>query len=874
MEAALVDLAGELDGFFAVSGELLSIADSDGCLRRLNAAWENGLGFSREELLGRSLLDFVHAEDLQATSDALAQLSTSYAAVTFTNRCRTKQGGYRWLAWRALASGGLIYAAAQDVTERRILEEAARSATETAEAAKEARAAFLARINHDFRAPVNAIVGQCQLALRTQLTPRQRDYLSKLQSSAYMLANSTNNLLDLALLKSGGLALERVAFRVDHLLSAVASTVSSRAQDKGLGLVVSAGPGVPRRLLGDSVRLGQVLANLAGNAVKYTSHGRVSISTELLDQTPTGATVRFAVRDTGIGMDPACLGRAVEPGTQAGPPEMRADGGLGLFISSQLVGLMGGELQAESRPGSDTIFWFDLDFGVPPKRTPSVKTLPVDLRGRHVLLADANRADRDAMAAGLSALGFQVAAVDTGEDALAALTGPGPAYDVVLVDADLPGQGSLEVIRRLRCDLRLPVLPRIVLLTSPGQQASVEQMDRFSPDGLAIKPVSQSDLFDTLMAALGREAEATPSPGPPAGTDAGRRALAGTRLLVVEDNIINQRVAREILQSRGATVEVVANGREAVETLRHDPQRFDAVLMDLQMPGMDGYAATRAIRQEWPALALPVIAVTANAVRSEQAACLEAGMNDYLSKPIDPKRLEAVLRHWTHPPSAGSLDKPDHPAPPAAVEVPQLDVSGVDMASALARLNGSHQLLVRLLRTFAHDHEHAGEAIADALRRDDIETAVGLTHTLKGVAGTLSVTAVYEATCELELAIRQGPGDRCNQHLERLNAALDVVCRAVKELGDRTTRPAPTGARLPAQAGRLAVLLGEFDALLKKRRFSARQQFEQIKEHATATELREGLVEIQACLDHLDFQRARGRLPGLARALGVTFTPA
>ncbi len=874
MEAALVDLAGELDGFFAVSGELLCIADTAGGLRRLNATWERELGFGREDLVGRSLLDLVHAEDLDVTRAAFAQLSARYSAVTFTTRCRTKQGAYRWLAWRAQASNGLIYAAAQDITDRRSLEDAVRSATAAAEAARSARTTFLARVNHEFRTPVTAIVGLCKLALSTQLTPRQRDYLAKLQAHAYALSNLTSNLQDFSLLKSGDLVIEHVVFRLDHLLAAVASTASPRAQEKGLALVVNAGPDVPRRLLGDSLRIGQVLSNLLANAVKFTERGQVSLSAELHRKTATGVTVRFAVRDTGAGMDPSRLGQAAEPFGQAGSGDRRGDGALGLSISWQVVALMGGTLHADSQPGSETTtFWFDLDFGVPPRRGPTTRVLPLELAGRRILVADAARVDRDATAEGLSALGFAVTTVDSGQAALKELTSAEVPYDAVFVDGDLPAMGSLEVVRQLRSDLHLPVTPRIILMMGSGPRPVLEQLERFSLDGALIKPLSPSDLFDTLMAAMGREVEAT-APESHSGAESSRRLLSGLRVLVVEDNAINQRVARELLQSRGVLVEVVGNGREAIDTLQSDPRRFDAVLMDVQMPVMDGYEATRAIRQHWPDLVLPVIAVTANALRSEQAACLEAGMNDYLAKPINPKRLEAVLRHWTHLPLSEQAATAEEQRVPGTEGSAQLQASGVDVASALARLNGDMALLVRLLRMFAREHEHAGEAIADALRRGDIETAAGLTHALKGVAGTLSVTTVYEVTRELEMAIRQAPGDAHGRHLEHLDAALAAVCQAVRALGDPATPRSESGVRVPAQAGRLAALVAEFDLLLKKRRFSARGQFDQIKEHATATELRERLDEIQTCLDHLDFQRARDLLPGLSRALGVSFTPA
>lgn len=343
-------------------------------------------------------------------------------------------------------------------------------------------------------------------------------------------------------------------------------------------------------------------------------------------------------------------------------------------------------------------------------------------------------------------------------------------------------------------------------------------------------------------------------------------------VLVVEDNRLNQRIASEMLKRLGITVEIADNGREAVEAMRRAPDRFDAILMDMQMPEMDGLEATRVIRQEFPHRGVPIIAVTANALRSERAACFNAGMNDYVSKPIDPKRLEAVLARWvkvssTAPgPTRPPADRQLRVTPPTAIAL-----TGVDVESALARLNGKQDLFVRLLRGFVQEHETAAATIADAIRRDDVDAALRMAHNLKGVAGTLSVNGVYEAARELEVGLRQDQRETLDARVERLSRALEEVCRSVAGCWTGEVE-ADTSVGIPQEPAPAAIasVLAEFDTLLKNRRFSARKQFELVREQVTTEALEGRLDEIQSCLDRLDFQQARELLPSLATALGVT----
>ncbi|HEY3383491.1 MAG TPA: ATP-binding protein [Vicinamibacterales bacterium] len=762
-ERVPLPLVSELDQFFEVTLEMLCITDAEGRLLRVNRAWQTALGYSCDELKARPLFGLVHPDDRQRTVAAFHELASQRPVFNFLSRLERKDGSFRWLEWRAIPAGDLNYVAAHDITDRMADEEALRLAKATAELAANAKHEFLARVSHEIRTPLNAIVGLGHLVLRTPLTTMQRDYLAKIQSSAQALTELVNSILDFSKIEAGTLALERTTFALDEVIGGIVLQAAPNAEAKGLQIVARTASNVPRALIGDPARLGQVLAHLLGNAVKFTEHGRIIVFADLVSRETDGVRLRFAVRDTGVGIAPEQQESMFEPFTQGDSSVGRKHGGtgLGLAICRQLVALMGGNLCVESFVGAGSTFWFTAPMGVPESvRSEADLTSPVVERDLSDALIDAARSDADRAAA----------------------------------RSDRPAQAG---------------------------------------------------------AGRGRTSQ-----------------VSGVRVLLVEDNQINQRVEREMLEGLGASVQIATDGREAVDVVMRVGERFDAVLMDLQMPEMDGDEATRVIRQKRPDLLLPIIAVTANSIESERAACIDAGMNDYLAKPVDPGRLEAMLKRWV---------TPHVPARPAATEVagvsadvPTLEIAGVNAPSALGRLNGKQDLLVRLLRGFVSDHGRSAAEIAEAVSRGDLETASKLTHALKGVAGTLSAFEVLGAARALEAGIRQGDRQAIDDHLSRLAAALDVVGRAVGALDVGVRRTVtPTPEPMPADTTRVAALLVEFDALLRTRRFSARRQFEELRQHVPQADLRESLEAVQLCLDRLDFQHAREMLPAIARTLGV-----
>ena len=626
-----------------------------------------------------------------------------------------------------------------------------------ARAASVAKSQFLANMSHEIRTPMNAIVGLSHLTMKTEITTKQRDYLNKIQVSAHALLQIIDQILDLSKIEAGKLEIETTDFRLDQVLYNVASVVSLKAEEKGLKIFFRRDPDVPLALVGDPLRLGQVLINLAGNAVKFTETGEVIVSIKTVAREEDRAGLRFSVRDTGVGMTGKQREKLFQPFTQADGSMSRRYGGtgLGLAISRQLVELMGGRIEVDSTPGIGSVFSFTLFLKVQPEKQVQPHPMAPELKGLKVLVVDDNQMERENLKSTLSAMSFEPTTVNSGRAALKELELRGDFYQLMLLDWRMPDMDGIETVRRIRSRFPMLKIPKIFLVTAYGREEVMHQAEELGLDGFLVKPVSNSLLYDSIMEVFarerrheqsrpdGRDAAAKPSVGP-----------AGARVLVVEDNAINQQVAREILEGYGVLVEIAANGRQATEMISAEPDRYDAVLMDLQMPEMDGYEATAAIRSLVDSTTLPIIAMTAHVLQTEKQRCMNAGMNDYVSKPVDPKLLLAALARWIKPrPEPLPAGSPARDRTAETIAALPLIVPGIDVNDALDRLMGDDQLLIRLLREFGKECTGAAKTICRALDREDLATAGRIAHTIKGTAGNLSVTEVYEAARELESAI-------------------------------------------------------------------------------------------------------------------------
>jgi two-component system, sensor histidine kinase and response regulator len=679
----------------------------------------------------------------------------------------------------------------RNITERTRQEEDVRRAKELAEEATRMKSDFLANMSHEIRTPMNAIIGLSHLVLKTDLSERQRDYISKVQTSGQHLLGVINDILDFSKIEAGKLDLEQADFALDKLLDDTGNLVSEKAHAKGLELVFDVAANVPPHLVGDSLRLGQVLLNYVNNAIKFTEQGEVVISVRARERTERDVLLNFRVRDTGIGLTPEQMDRLFQSFSQADTSTTRRFGGtgLGLAICKKLATLMGGEVGVESAPGRGSCFWFSVRLGI--GRDPRRELLPnPDLRGRRALVVDDNEHARAVIVETLGAMTFKADQASSGLEAVERVrqaAADGTPYDVVYLDWRMPGLDGLQTARRIR-SLGLASPPLFLMVTAYGREEMLKEAEAIGVDHVLIKPVNPSMLFDTTMQALGGRRTAAPAPEiERPRLDAQLQSLRGARILLVEDNDINQQVARELLEEAGFEVTLAGNGQIALEILRQ--RSFDLVFMDMQMPVMDGLEATRSLRQ-LPQLAdLPVVAMTANAMEQDRERCLQAGMNDFVVKPLDPDDLRDALVRWLRPrrhaapaplepaPAAVSTNNPE----PGKMDVPQ-GIPGLDTRLGLANAAGKKPLYLALLRRYAGGQKQVPAQVRAALQAGDRQLAERLVHTLRSVSGTVGAVAVQALALELDNALREQRGeaevtgllDALEPPLAALAAALEL----------------------------------------------------------------------------------------------------
>ena len=691
------------------------------------------------------------------------------------------------------------------------------SATRKAEEATEMKSMFLANMSHEIRTPMNAIIGLSHLALKTPLSAKQRDYVSKVHNAGTSLLAVINDILDFSKIEAGRLDLESTDFRLDEVISSVTTLTAQKAHDKGLEFLAHVAPAIPEHLLGDPLRLGQILTNLVNNAVKFTERGEIRLDIELARaDRRKGASCKCSVRDTGIGMTAEQSAKLFQPFTQADMSTTRKHGGtgLGLTICRRLVDLMGGRIWLDSEPGAGTTFSFTVWLGVS-SATGRGRIVPEKLSRLRVLVVDDNAAAREILQEPLSTVARRVDVAGSGKEAIAAVqacdaTEP---YDIVFMDWRMPGMDGLQASRHIKSDETLTHRPAIVLVTAFGREEVREEAERLQLDGFLQKPVTKSMIVDTLVNVF---ADGGEDLRVVAGVEQASR-LHGARILLAEDNEINQQIAVELLEGAGATVVVANHGREAVEMLS-GPGRppFDVVLMDLQMPEMDGYQATAKLRADARLAALPIVAMTAHATVEERQRCLDAGMNDHVAKPIDPAALfEAVGRFYR--PAEVAPDRPSSPAPQEALP----PIAGLDTKDGLARVGGNRTLYVKILREFAEQQGPAPDHVAAALAKGDHALAERLAHTLKGVAGNIGAAGVQSAAAALERAIRdRSTANEMERARQGARAVLEPLTTAIRAalgaIGSGASAPAPPAspvspARSREAAAQLTSLLSDSD---------------------------------------------------------------
>ena len=673
--------------------------------------------------------------------------------------------------------------------ERRVRQRTAdlQVARDAAEAASRAKGEFLANMSHEIRTPMNAILGLSHLAMHSGLTPRQHNYVQKVHASAESLLGILNDILDFSKIEAGKLDIEAIAFDLADVMDSLAGVIGLKAEEKNLELVFVEPADLPTALVGDPSRLRQVLLNLCNNAVKFTERGEVVLAVEVIERAWDSVRLRFAVRDTGVGMSEDQCERLFQPFEQADSSTSRRYGGtgLGLAISHRLAQLMGGEIGVRSELGQGSEFHFSLRFPLQAGAARGQRVL------RHAgfdtvraLVVDDNAFARDVLLGMLDALGIRADAVGSGDEALEQLVladANRTPYDLVLLDWKMPGMNGFECAERL---LRLPLSrrrpPSVLMVTAFSRDEALQraQERRLVFADLLTKPVTPSSMFDACCKALGLVPFFASSGSRREGLlDHAHAALRGARLLLIEDNAINRELALDLLSNAGVEVQVAGDGREALEVLARGS--FDGVLMDCQMPVMDGFAAARAIRQRPQWRDLPVIAMTANAMVGDREKVMAAGMNDHIAKPIKVDEMFATLARWVRP------SREQNAPAPFPGRTGEQDLPGVVTAAAIPELRANRALYRRLLRRFRAEQREFAASFRAARARGDREHAMRLVHDLHGLAGTLGMPALREAAQALKEACLQ---DLCDGEveplLEQAAVRLDSVLAGLQVLDD------------------------------------------------------------------------------------------
>ncbi len=674
-----------------------------------------------------------------------------------------------------------------DITDRKKMEYDLVVAKNKAEEATKAKSDFLANMSHEIRTPMNAIMGMAHLALGTELNSKQRNYIQKIDSSARSLLGIINDILDFSKIEAGKMTIEEIDFDLDQVLNDVTTMVGIKIESKGIELLVSFASDVPRALYGDPLRLGQILINLANNAAKFTHRGEIVIGVELLEAVAQEVTLKFSVRDTGIGMTTEQQHKLFQAFSQADASTTRKYGGtgLGLSICKHLCEMMHGTIWVESEEGAGSNFQFTVKLRKSKNALRKSLTPDPDLRNMKILVVDDNPTSQEIMEAMLVAMSFRVILAGSGEEAIAELlnnSGADP-YQLLFIDWKMPGMNGIETAKAILTNTGIKLKPKMIMLTAYGREEIMMHADKSGFDGFLVKPTTQSVILDSIMSVFCNDNNDTElaTNNISVATD-DLSPLYGAQILLVEDNELNQEVATELLAAARISVDIANNGVEATVKVRE--KKYDAVLMDIQMPLMDGYTAANKIRNyddEYYVKELPIIAMTANAMSGDKEKALAAGMNDHIAKPINPQQLFDTLKQYVAISNVESAVSAITYTPPPVVSDMVLPghLPEINVEEGLMRVAGNKKLYEKLLLKFGAEYKNASQDISKMITENRLDEAQRYSHSLKGVAGNLGAVALQNSAATVELAFKDDRLDEISGLLDILQQKLSIAITGI-----------------------------------------------------------------------------------------------
>jgi len=841
------------------SAEPMIVYDKNEDAEYINPAFEKIFGWRPEEFLGTKI-DFVPEEAVENTRQVFEKVMQGKICYGLETVRNTKGGKKKEIRITASAImddtktyNGMVVNL-QDISElvasRRI-----------AEGANQAKSFFLANMSHEIRTPMNAIIGMSHLCLGTELNPRQRNYIQMVHQSAKLLLGITNDILDFSKIEAGKMELESIPFNFEEVLTNLSNMVSIKAQERGLEILFDVAPKTPLQLIGDPLRLGRILLILTGNALKFTESGEIVVKVRSIETQADVVELEVMVKDTGVGMTPDQQSRLFKAFSQADGSTTRKYGGtgLGLTICKHLIELMNGRIWVESDPGKGSCFYFRVVLGRNIGEEENAESnVPVNLANLKVLVVDDVTSARQMFAQTLGSFSFRVTCVDSGQAALEAIKNT-PADDpfrLVLMDYMMPGMNGIQASNHIK---KLPASDHIsiILVTGLAQEDVMEKVQQADLDGFLTKPVIPSDLLAAVMNTLGGKGGMKI-----AKTISDRwrvkplETIKGAKILVVEDNTINQILAEDLLTQAGFGVVIAENGKEAVELAGN--VRFDAILMDLQMPEMDGFEATRTILEKQSENHPPIIAMTANAMAGDRERCLAVGMVDHIAKPIESDVLFDTLLKWIPTRENGPLMVESEKVMDKIVSLP-LDLAGIDINLGIERTNGNQNLYMTLLRHFVKDHGKDNQVIAQAVIQNDMTLAQRTAHTLKGVAGGIGAQALYDSSQKVETALKENRLTQLEPLMEFLVRDLSQV---VEDLEKKIMSPSLDDteeiSRAPIDMEKLGVLLDDFQRLAKDMDPDMDSKAEEINRllHLHDSPLKKISVGLLDYAENLDFKEA------------------